>query len=282
MKIREAEEATGVSRQNIRFYEKQGLLQPARNKRNSYREYSEKDILRLKQIRLFRKLRMPIEEIRRLLDGDVDLMQALQEQERRLDAEAENLKASRKFIKKICDTSLEELDVDSCLRTMDDEEEKGAVFGKIAEDYKKVSLAETKRSFGFHPDTMCVTPEEFTLELCKYAYENDLNLVITKESMTPEFTIDGIEYTAYRRSGRFGISISCEMKHPENYIPSDMAENRYNRFRIVYRVINMCFFMEIIVCGVYAWKGNAEPLIISILAFAAYIGMLICWHQKNK
>lgn len=73
MKIRQAEEATGVSRQNIRFYEKQGLLYPVRNKLNSYREYSEADILRLKQIRLFRKLGMPLEEIRKLLDGDVDL-----------------------------------------------------------------------------------------------------------------------------------------------------------------------------------------------------------------
>ena len=87
MGIREAEEATGISRQNIRFYEKQGLLHPARNKRNSYREYSDEDILRLKQIRLFRKLGMPLDEIRRLLDGEVDLMQALEEQERRLAVE---------------------------------------------------------------------------------------------------------------------------------------------------------------------------------------------------
>lgn len=282
MKIRQAEEATGVSRQNIRFYEKQGLLYPVRNKLNSYREYSEADILRLKQIRLFRKLGMPLEEIRKLLDGDVDLTQALRKQECRLEAESEKLKASRQFIKKIRDTSLEELDVDYCLRTLEEEEKKGAVFGKFAEDYKKVALAETKRSFGFHPDTMCATPEEFTMELCKYAYENDLNLVITKEGMTPEFTIDGIKYTAYRRSGRFGISINCEMKHPENYIPSDMTEDRYNRFRRFYRVINLCFFAEIIVCGLYAWKGNAEALIVSILAFAVYLGILIRWHQKNK
>ena len=32
MGIKEAEEATGISRQNIRFYERQGLLHPARNK----------------------------------------------------------------------------------------------------------------------------------------------------------------------------------------------------------------------------------------------------------
>ena len=73
MGIREAEEATDISRQNIRFYEKQGLLHPARNKRNSYREYSDEDILRLKQIRLFRKLGMPLDEIRRLLEGEKNI-----------------------------------------------------------------------------------------------------------------------------------------------------------------------------------------------------------------
>lgn len=282
MEIKRAEEATGVSRQNIRFYEKQGLLHPARNKRNSYREYSEEDILRLKQIRLFRKLGMPIEEIRRLLDGEEDFRLALQEQERRLAAEEENLKASRQFIRKIHAASLEEMDVDYYLRTMEEEEKKGAVFGKFAGDYKKTALAETKRSFGFHPDTMCGTPQEFTLELCKYANENDLDLVITKEGMTPEFTIDGIEHTAYRSSGRFGISIHCEMKHPEDYIPPDMPEDRYDRVRRIYRIVNVCFLLLIIVGGVYTWQGNAEALIIPLLAFAVYIGILIRWHQKKN
>ena len=282
MEIKRAEEATGVSRQNIRFYEKQGLLHPARNKRNSYREYSEEDILRLKQIRLFRKLGMPIEEIRRLLDGEKDFRPALQEQERRLAAEEENLKASRQFIRKIHAASLEEMDVDYYLRTMEEEEKKGAVFGKFAGDYKRTALAETKRSFGFHPDTMCGTPQEFTLELCKYANENDLDLVITKEGMTPEFTIDGIEYTAYRSSGRFGISIHCEMKHPEDYIPSDMPEDRYDRVRRIYRIVNVCFLLLIIVGGLYTWQGNTGALIIPLLAFAVYIGILIRWHQKKN
>lgn len=282
MEIREAEEVTGVSRQNIRFYEKQGLLHPTRNKRNAYREYSDEDILRLKQIRLFRKLGMPIEEIRCLLEGKTDFKQALEKQERRLAADAEKLKASRQFIKKIHDTSLETLDVDRCLQKMEEEENKGAVFGKFAEDYKRVSLAETKRSFGFHPDTMCSTPEEFTLELCKYADENALNLVVTKEGMSPEFTIDGIEYTAYRRAGRYGISIHCEMKHPEDYIPSDMPDNRYRRVRRIYRIVNVCFLLLIIVGGLYAWQGNAGALIIPLLAFAVYIGILLRWHQKKN
>ena len=71
---------------------------------------------------------------------------------------------------------------------------------------KNVVVSEALRSFSFKLDTMCKTPEEFTLELCKYAQQNPLDLVITKEGMLPEFTIEGIEYTASRSFGRFGAT----------------------------------------------------------------------------
>ena len=41
MNIKEVEERTGISRQNIRYYEKQGLLHPERNLENDYRVYGE-------------------------------------------------------------------------------------------------------------------------------------------------------------------------------------------------------------------------------------------------
>ena len=46
--IKEAEQITGITTQNIRYYEKQKLLTPKRNRGNSYREYSDEDINRLK------------------------------------------------------------------------------------------------------------------------------------------------------------------------------------------------------------------------------------------
>ena len=61
--IKEAEMQTGITKQNIRYYEKIGLLQPLREQENKYRNYSEEDIRRLKLIFLFRKLDMPLEEI---------------------------------------------------------------------------------------------------------------------------------------------------------------------------------------------------------------------------
>ena len=43
MTIKEVEERTGLTRSNIRFYEKEKLIEPSRNDKNGYRDYSEKD-----------------------------------------------------------------------------------------------------------------------------------------------------------------------------------------------------------------------------------------------
>ena len=47
LNTKQAEELTGMSRQNIRYYERMGLLEPARDDSNAYRDYSEEDIRRL-------------------------------------------------------------------------------------------------------------------------------------------------------------------------------------------------------------------------------------------
>ena len=66
--IKEAEEQTGISRANIRYYEKMGLLHPKRNEKNGYREYRPEDIKRILQIKILRKLDVPIEETKIRLD----------------------------------------------------------------------------------------------------------------------------------------------------------------------------------------------------------------------
>ena len=44
MTIKEVEERTGLTRSNIRFYEKEKLIEPSRNHKNGYRDNSEKDV----------------------------------------------------------------------------------------------------------------------------------------------------------------------------------------------------------------------------------------------
>ena len=69
VKINEVEALVGISKRNIRFYEKEGLLTPGRNSDNGYREYSGEDVDTLKRVKLLRKLDVPLEEIRRLQRG---------------------------------------------------------------------------------------------------------------------------------------------------------------------------------------------------------------------
>ena len=44
MTIKEMEDKTGLNRSSIRFYEKEGLISPDRNKKNGYREYTNQDM----------------------------------------------------------------------------------------------------------------------------------------------------------------------------------------------------------------------------------------------
>ena len=69
MKINEVEAQVGITKKNIRFYEEQGLLSPRRNSENGYRDYGEEEVKILRQIKLMRKLGVPLEEIRQMQSG---------------------------------------------------------------------------------------------------------------------------------------------------------------------------------------------------------------------
>ena len=70
---------------------------------------------------------------------------------------------------------------------------------------------------------MARTPREFTEELLRFADQEKLNLVITREGMTPLFEIDGVSYEAFRLSGRFGIVVQCQMTEPRKQ-ETDLAQ----------------------------------------------------------
>lgn len=90
MNIKEVEKVTGISSQNIRFYEKSGLVHPDRNEENGYREYDTNDIRILKLIKMFRMIDMPIEQIKLILSENHKLPQLLNEQEKMLEQKLEN------------------------------------------------------------------------------------------------------------------------------------------------------------------------------------------------
>ena len=83
MKINEVESLVGITKKNIRFYEEKGLLSPGRNSENGYRDYGQAEVDALRRIKLLRKLGVPIEEIRRMqqqnLEEAVKLCELLKE-----------------------------------------------------------------------------------------------------------------------------------------------------------------------------------------------------------
>ena len=66
MTIKDVEERTGLSRSNIRFYEKEKLIEPSRNESNGYRDYSKNDVENIKKIAYLRTLGISIEDIRNI------------------------------------------------------------------------------------------------------------------------------------------------------------------------------------------------------------------------
>jgi DNA-binding transcriptional MerR regulator len=80
MTIKDVEERTGLSRSNIRFYEKEKLIEPSRNESNGYRDYSENDVENIKKIAYLRTLGISIEDIRSIISEKVTLQEMLEKQ----------------------------------------------------------------------------------------------------------------------------------------------------------------------------------------------------------
>jgi Cd(II)/Pb(II)-responsive transcriptional regulator len=83
MRIGDLSRATGVDVDNIRYYEKAGLLPEPARAANGYRHYGEKHLERLAFVRHCRALDMPLSDVKRLLDvvdgargdlGDIDAL----------------------------------------------------------------------------------------------------------------------------------------------------------------------------------------------------------------
>ena len=130
MKIHEVEALAGITRGNIRFYEKEGLLSPNRNSENGYRTYDEADVIWLKKIRLLRMLDVPIEEIRRMKDGQLTLADAMERHLVQLQRRRYTLDSMTALCTHLRDSreQLGDLDPDAVLASMEAEQQQGTQF----------------------------------------------------------------------------------------------------------------------------------------------------------
>lgn len=130
MKINEVEQLVGITKKNIRFYEEQGLLSPRRNKENGYREYSEEDVKTLEQIKLLRKLGLPLEEIRLMQSGRSTIADSMRRHLVTLEREKENLAQSEALCSRLQmeEGTLTGLDARKILEEMEILEQRGTAF----------------------------------------------------------------------------------------------------------------------------------------------------------
>ena len=98
MKIKNVEERTGLSRSNVRFYEKEKLIEPSRNESNGYRDYSENDVENIKKIAYLRTLGISIEDIRSIISGKVTLQETLERQNEILNSQITDLKDRKSVV----------------------------------------------------------------------------------------------------------------------------------------------------------------------------------------
>ena len=132
MKINDVEQTIGITKKNIRFYEQEGLLNPSRST-NGYRDYSDEDVEILHQIKLLRKLDIPLEEIKRLQSGSLTLEDCLRRHLIVLERRMKNLDAMERVCSRILveNTDLKKLPVQQLLSEMEHMEEGGTKFVDI-------------------------------------------------------------------------------------------------------------------------------------------------------
>ena len=130
MKINEVEAQVGITKKNIRFYEEQGLLTPRRNSENGYRDYGPEEVETLKQIKLLRKLGMPLEEIRQMQSGAHTVGDGMRRHLVTMERERQNLDQAIGLCRSLKDREvrLDQIEAGAILEQMEQMELAGTTF----------------------------------------------------------------------------------------------------------------------------------------------------------
>ena len=140
MTISEVAKCLGVDISTVRFYERKGLITPARREDSKYRDYSEEDVMTLKRIMLYRKLDFSIDDIQSILSEDADVHEMLISRREQLNAQKEQLLGSLALCEKMLeDNAGRDMEVDYYLSYVYEEEQKGRTFPDIVPALDRVA-----------------------------------------------------------------------------------------------------------------------------------------------
>ena len=154
MTIKEVEKLLEIPRATVRFYEKEGLIDPGREG-NGYRDYSEEDVEKLRKIIILRKVGMPVEDIYDIFDGAKSMSEALDGNVEKLQKQMEELKGAIKLSQKMKEDAVEitTMNATAYWNTMEEEEKQGNSFMDIAKDIADVEKEVVKGYFGKTQDS---------------------------------------------------------------------------------------------------------------------------------
>ncbi len=284
MNISEIEKLTGIPKQTIRFYEKEGLINPKRNAGNQYREYDDQDIKQLKQIYVLRKVGLSVLEIRQVLNQEITMSEAVNARRTQLLEEKEEQEKLLKLCDDLKAQSLEYMNADQYIEKIQEEKKTKKGLKQLYEEYKQIYQAEEKKEFVIMPDNMIYTAEDFTKALLEYAESIGADITITKEGMRPEFVLNGVAYSAFRYTTKFGHTIHCSMKHPELAEPDNVVGKK----RIILQIIaKIGPVVTIGVIMILLFLKDLTPLpVVSILIIISLVVFLVAcvlpWWSMKK
>ena len=197
-------------------------------------------------------------------------------------------KEEQEKLLKLCDDlkaqSLEYMNADQYIEKIQEEKKTKKGLKQLYEEYKQIYQAEEKKEFVIMPDNMIYTAEDFTKALLEYAESIGADITITKEGLSPEFVLNGVEYSAFRYTTKFGHSIHCSMKHPELAEPDNVAGKK----RIILQIIaNIGPVVTIGVIMILLFLKDLTPLpVVSILIIISLVVFLVAcvlpWWSMRK
>lgn len=266
MRINEVEKRAGLKKDNIRYYEKEGLLHPKRSRYNDYREYSQADLRQLKRIKLMRSLGISIKKIKELVEQPEKLDEILNDRAGEIEKEKRNLENSQKILGEMLSDKISFYDIEDeyiqkyepCL-----ERETGWIFKK---DTAEVLLNTEKYNntvtcfliLGLSVITFTTT-RTITWRFCE-AYTAQIIFLLAVFSVAAMFTrlftdnifVLGLQY----------LCITVFM------MPA-------------FLVLALKFVLHIELYGVGS-KGNIQLLLILTILLVLFICLLRMMIQKNK
>ncbi len=112
--VHEVSRFTGVSVRTLHHYDAIGLLKPAEVTEAGYRLYDDAALGRLQIILMFRELRFPLKEIKKIMESpDFDRKEALAQQIRLLELQREHIGGLIAFAREIQEKGVEKMNFDA-------------------------------------------------------------------------------------------------------------------------------------------------------------------------